>query len=353
MFRKMIILPLLILAACLLRPDATRADFTFIIPQEPGGGTSIWAQIVAAELEKKLNEKIILRHIPGARDRIGFEKFHHKLRHDDKVLMVSHGGNAESFLQEKVTYNYADYEPIAIMNNNIIVSRLKKLNWQKDKIIFPERSGTIPESMALALLVGGPDAWSNWKERVIYVKGMSTPECRLAFRRQEINVTRENPAAHQKHVQPIDGAVIFFNHGLFNSKASTFSPDPNFPDSPTLEELYTQVWGQTPKGPLYDAYKMAKAWRDGVQKALWVNKGNPNRDRLRHAVKEMLADQASLSRIHKRMGIYPWHVGNDAQQFIDALYPLITKEALKTLVDFNKHALGIDSFFNEDRVWVK
>lgn len=349
-YRK-IMLPLVLLTTFLLLPARVWADFTFIIPQEPGGGTSIWAQIVADELEKKLGEKIILRHLPGARDQIGFEKFHKELRFDDKVVMVSHGGNAVSFLQEDVAYNYADYEPIAIMNNNIIVSRLKTLDWQKDKIIFPERSGTVPESMALALLIDGPKAWKNWKERIIYVKGMSTPECRLAFRRQEINVTRENPAAHKKHVEPIDYATTFFNHGLFNFKTGTFDHDPNFPDTPTLEELYRKTWGKDPAGPLYDAYKMVKAWRDGVQKALWVNRGNPNRDRLRRAVREMLADQTSLSRIQKRMGKYPWHVGEDAQQYVNALYPLISKPALKTLVDFNKHALSIDSFYNAKRVW--
>ena len=27
------------------------ADYTFVVPQKPGGGTSVWAQIVAVELE--------------------------------------------------------------------------------------------------------------------------------------------------------------------------------------------------------------------------------------------------------------------------------------------------------------
>ena len=31
------------------------ADYTFIVPQKPGGGTSVWAQIVATEMEKYLD----------------------------------------------------------------------------------------------------------------------------------------------------------------------------------------------------------------------------------------------------------------------------------------------------------
>jgi hypothetical protein len=352
MLRKLIylLLPLLLLIG---RPLVAQADFIFIIPQEPGGGTSIWAQVVADELAKKLGEPIVLRHLPGARDRIGFEKFHRELRFDDHTVMVSHGGNAVSFLQEKVDYDYAAYESVALMNNNIIVSRLTDLDWRHDKLVFPERSGTVPESLALALLVGGPAAPANWTERVVYVKGMSTPECRLAFRRKEINITRENPAAHLKHVAPIAYAAIFFNHGLFNAKTGRFDPDPNFLETPTLEQLYQQEWGQAPSGPLYDAYRMVKAWRDGVQKALWVNRGNPNRDRLRRGVAEMLADPASLSRIRERLGQYPWQVGEEAQQFIDSLYPLITEPALRTLVDFNRNILRLDSYFNAARVWKK
>ncbi|MBD3380015.1 MAG: hypothetical protein GF408_06110 [Candidatus Omnitrophica bacterium] len=330
-----------------------RADYTLIVPQEPGGGTSIWATVVASELEKKLGERVIIRHIPGARDQIGFDKFHNRLRFDEKTIMVSHGGNAVSFLQEKVDYNYADYSPVAIMNNNIIVSRREDLDWREEKIIFPERSGTVPESMALALLVGGPDAWDNWSQRVVYVKRMDTPECRMAFRRGEINVTRENPAAHKKHVEPVPGAVPFFHHGLFDPESGKFDRDPNFPEVPTLEELYSETWGAYPEGRLYEAYKMVKAWRDGVQKALWVNRGNPDLERLRSAVRAMLDDPEAMERIHAKLGSYPWHVGGEAENYMNALYPLITEEAMETLVEFNRDALNLDSFYNEKLIYRK
>ena len=39
------------------------ADYTMIIPQKPGSGTSQWAMIVAKHMEKHLDEKIKLKHI--------------------------------------------------------------------------------------------------------------------------------------------------------------------------------------------------------------------------------------------------------------------------------------------------
>ena len=39
------------------------ADYTMVIPQKPGSGTSQWASIVAKHMEKHLDEKIVLKHI--------------------------------------------------------------------------------------------------------------------------------------------------------------------------------------------------------------------------------------------------------------------------------------------------
>ena len=39
----------------------------------------------------------MVRHIPGARDIPGFNKFHNDLRFDDKTIMVAHGGNGVSY----------------------------------------------------------------------------------------------------------------------------------------------------------------------------------------------------------------------------------------------------------------
>jgi tripartite-type tricarboxylate transporter receptor subunit TctC len=48
------------------------ADYTMIVPQKVGGGTSVWAEIVAKQLEKHLGEPIVIDYRPGARDIPGF-----------------------------------------------------------------------------------------------------------------------------------------------------------------------------------------------------------------------------------------------------------------------------------------
>ena len=111
--------------ALLLMTTTALADYNLIVPQKPSGGTSVWAQIVVAEWEKHLGEKINLIYKPGARDQLGPNEFQNKLRFDDKTILVSHGGNGISYLVEPVEYNYLDWESIGQMNLNIIVGARK------------------------------------------------------------------------------------------------------------------------------------------------------------------------------------------------------------------------------------
>jgi len=109
---------LLAIAAVAVSASAALADYRLIVPQKPGGGTSVWATIVSKHLEKFIGEPVIVEHIPGAQDIPGFNKFHNELQKDPKVIMVAHGGNAESFLTDKVDYDYDKYDPIALVNLN-------------------------------------------------------------------------------------------------------------------------------------------------------------------------------------------------------------------------------------------
>lgn len=327
------------------------ADYTFVVPQKPGGGTSVWAEIVAKQLEPFLGEKIIIKHIPGARDIPGFNEFHNELRFDDKTVMVSHGGNGVSFLQEDVDYNYADYESIGAMNLNIIAGKLKGADM--DKPSFAAGSGMVPEAFAMTMLICGPNKSVNeyiscFKENVTWVNGMSGGERRLAFKRGELNGTRENPAAYKKHVETDENAELWFHHGILQADGS-HADDPNYPGY-QFEELFKQRWSVAPSGDFYNSYKLVKSFRDGLQKALWVNVGNPNKQKLVDALTEMSQDSNAMAVIQKKVGNYDWIIGANGDAHRDTLMTFITSDALKNLVKFNTEALGLSSVYKSKLV---
>jgi len=344
---------LISLAMVLGMTSTASADYTFVVPQKPGGGTTVWTEIVAKELAPFLGEKIIIKTIPGARDIPGFNKFHNDLQKDDKTVMVSHGGNGVSFLQENVDYNYADYTSIGLMNLNII-SGIRKDYKSGDKISFAAGSGMVPEAFAMTMLLCGPDLTMDqyaecFKKNVIWVAGMSGGERRLAFKRGELNGTRENPAAYKKHVAPNPNAKVWFTHGILDANSASHMDDPNYPNM-QFEILFKNKYGVEPSGEFYDAYKLVKSFRDGMQKAIWVRKDNPNAQKLQDALTAMSKDATAIANIQKKVGKYEWKIGVDGNRQRDVLMTFITKDALRNLVKFNTEALGLKSVYKENLI---
>ncbi len=344
---------LISLAVVLGMTSTASADYTFVVPQKPGGGTTVWTEIVAKELAPFLGEKIIIKTIPGARDIPGFNKFHNDLQKDDKTVMVSHGGNGVAFLQENVDYNYADYTSIGLMNLNIIAG-IRKDYKSGDKISFAAGSGMVPEAFAMTMLLCGPDLSMDqyvecFKKNVIWVSGMSGGERRLAFKRGELNGTRENPAAYKKHVAPNSKAEVWFTHGILDANSASHTDDPNYPNM-QFEILFKNKYGVAPSGEFYDAYKLVKSFRDGMQKAIWVRKDNPNAQKLQDALTAMSKDATAIANIQKKVGKYEWKIGVDGNQQRDVLMTFITKDALRNLVKFNTEALGLKSVYKKNLI---
>ena len=347
---------LILTAAVTLSLSSTAmADYTLVVPQEPGQGTSVWAAIIARGLSKFTDEPVVVQHIPGARDIPGFNEFHNKLRFDDKTIMVAHGGNGVSFLLDKVDYNYFDYDLIGTMNNDIVLGKHEGMTidntveWR-----LAGGSGYEPDGAAIAMLVCGPqdggsiDAYlACWREKVIWVNGVKGNEKRLGFMNGEFDITRESPAAWFKFYTEVPGNELWFTHGIYDLENKTQMADPNFPDT-QFEEVYKAQWGVAPEGELYDAYRLTRNWRDVVQKSLWVNKGNANTEKLRDALSAMLADEATMAEIAANAGDYPWIVGSDGDAMLAALKALITEPALQGAVRWNQDAYGFPSVFKPE-----
>ena len=330
--------------------SALAETFTFVVPQKPGSGTTVWTEIVLKELARFMpGHTLKLRNFPGARDIPAVNAFQNELRFDDTIIMVSHGGNGVSFLQEQVDYNYADWESIGMMNLNIIVG--KRLNADLDNIIFAANSGRVPDAMGMALLLCGKldtiaEYTTCFKSKVTFVPGFKKGgDRRLAFKRGELTVDRENPAAYKKHIAPNEDAEVWFHHGILQADG-THADDVNYPGL-QMEILYEQKWGEAPSGPMYDAYVLGKSFRDAMQKAFWVNAGNPNAELLQKALLEMSKDEQAIKAIQKKVGKYEWVIGEEGNARRDTLMTFVTEDALRDLVEFSNEALNIKAVYKE------
>ena len=266
-------------------------------------------------------------------------------------MMVSHGGNAVSFLEEKVSYNYKDYDSIGMMNLNIVVGKRKDANM--NKIAFASGSGMEPDAMAITMMLCGPnktvDEYGKWfEEKVTWVKGMSGGERRIAYMRGELTATRETPAAYKKHFEPMAENQLWFHHGILQPNGK-HTDDPNYKGY-QFENLFKAKYGVYPKGEFYDSYKLVKSFRDALQKAIWVNKGNPNTEKLRKALRQVATNPASVAEIEKDVGKYQWVLGNDGNKVVGTVSKFITKKSLENLVKFNKDHLDLAAVYKPELV---
>lgn len=330
------------------------ADFTFIVPQKPGSGTSVWTAIVAGELEKHLGEKIKIVNIPGANDIPGFNKFHNDLQHDDKTVMVSHGGNGVSYLVDPVDYDYYQYDPIGMMNLTIINGHSPGFNPYTGVIKFSAGSGMNPDMMAHILLKGGPDLTMAQAEEIFasqykYIKGMSGGDRRLSFQRGgELNVTRESTAAYNKYYNGKEFSKVWFSQGVFNLETGEIDADPNWPNL-SIHEVFEAKWGVAPQGEFWEAFELVRNFRDVMQKALWIKKGSPHTDRLRKAFRAMAADPVSMAKIYEKTGKYDWIIGEDMVDALDILREQIQPNTLRNLVSFLQ-VTGKPAILKEDLI---
>lgn len=347
---------LIALTALAFSATAALADYKMIVPQKPGGGTSVWATIIAKHLEKFIGEPVIVEHIPGAQDIPGFNKFHNELQKDPKVIMVAHGGNAESFLTDKVDYDYDQYDPIALVNLNITVSHMAEpFDPYTQKIKFGSTSGRRPDVMAMTLLACGPkknvdEYISCFNEHITFVKGMDPTEARLAALRGELNVVRETFVSQKKFIQQtIDEGKFkeWFNHGILDLKTGKIVKDNNF-KSPSFDEVYKAKWGKAPSGEFYDAYVLVKNYRDVLQKSLWVGKNNPNKAAIQKAITQMLNDPDAKAEIIKDSGDYEWFVGKDMTTAYNKIKKSLSEKSLQTLVKFTTDALKLDGVYKPE-----
>ena len=321
----------LILGLTIMASNAL-ANYTLVVPSPKGTGTSIWGDVVAAELSKYLDERVVVVNIPGGKGNLGLETFNSKYKDDPKAILLAHGGNANAWLIEDVKWSFKDWNPVLIQPYNITTTIAADWDWQNNTLNLADCSGCVPETLAWTMLKG----WEN----INFIRKMSAGEAKTAWLRGDFKYIREPASRHIKNTAPMveDGkALRLFNHGMFTPE-NGFIQDYNWPDTPTAVDLYKKKFGKDPSGPEYEAYILAAVWRDGLQKGLFMHK-NANSEVVIAAFKEMMANDESRAHLIKKLGDYPMYFGEDSNKIMDSLYSYVTKERLQILVDFVKNKM--------------
>lgn len=333
--------------------SVAHAEYRMIVPDAPGSGGAVWASVMAKHLSKYTDEPIVLQHVPGARNIPGMNQWHKEFRHDNKTMVVSLGSHAVNYLLEEVDYDFSQYEAIGLMNLDIVVGHNKNFNPKTDKAKFGG-GNALTDAMAVGLMLCGPKPNTQayldcWKEKMTWVNGVAGNQIRPMYLRNELNITRDPPTSWIRFYEKDPNTAVWFTHGLMDLKTKKQVTNPNFKGK-LFEDVYKKTWGVAPSGELYEAYHMARTFNNVLQKVIWVNKGNPNAQKLRDALTKMLKDPEAVADIVADTGKYEWVVGKPADDVRKGLYSMITAQKLKNLVVWYNGAYNTKSVYKNDLV---
>ena len=350
MLKKLIVATALFVATL---TTTAQAEYRLIVPSGPGSGGATWASVVAEQLTKFTDEPIVLQHVPGARNIPGLNMFHNKFRFDDKTIVVSFGSHSVNYLLENVDYKFSDYTAIGMMNLDLIVGHHKDHDPINEVSSFAG-TNAMNDALAVGIMICGPQPSVDahiacWKKKMKWVNGVKGSGILPMYLRGELNVTRDPPPSWLRHYANEPNTRLWFTHGIMDLKTGKQIPNPNYPDK-LFEDVYEQTWGVKPSGDLWEAYHLARTFNNVLQKVLWVNKGNPNAEKLTNALRAMLADEDAVAAIVANAGKYEWIVGDKANEIRDKLNLMIKKDNYSTLVKWYREAYGTKSKFKPEIV---
>jgi tripartite-type tricarboxylate transporter receptor subunit TctC len=326
-----------VLGGDLLNPAASTADgdyagetVTMMIPLAEGGGTDTWARFVGSALTEEVpgSPGLAPENDDGGEGILGTNHFMTSAKPDGTEVLVSTASTVVPYLLNvpAVKYDFNELRPILANGTGAVVYARSKAGVDgvedlidRDKpLIFGGIAATgldLTTLLAFDLLSADIDSTFGFEGR---------GPVNLALQRGEVDIDYQTTSAYGPAVEPMvkDGtAVPLFSLGQVNAEGEIVR-DPNFPDIPTVVEVYEELYGEQPDDEQLATYQAILALTYTYQKALWVPEDTPDEalDLLRSTAEDMGADPAFQKSAAEVLGGYPIDASADLEDRIGEAY---------------------------------
>ncbi len=326
-----------VLGGDLLNPAASTTDGDYsgetvemMIPLAEGGGTDIWARFVGAELTEAVPGSPGLAPVndDGGEGILGTNHFMTSAKSDGTEVLVSTASTVVPYLLEvpAVRYDFTELRPILANGTGAVVYArtragvrgVEDLLDRDEPLVFGGIAATsldLTTLLAFDLLSADVDSTFGFEGR---------GPVNLALQRGEVDIDYQTTTSYGPAVEPLveDGtAVPLFSLGQVDD-AGEIVRDPNFPDLPTVVEVYEQLYGEQPDPDALETYRSILALTYTYQKALWVPQDTPDEafELLRATAEEMGADPEFQESAAEVLGGYPIDASPDLAERIGEAY---------------------------------
>jgi len=314
--------------------DLKGKRISVIVPFAEGGGSDIYARMMAPYFEKYLpgNPKILVLNKPGGGGTTGAVYFEQKAKKDGTWVLTLSTSTAANYAlgDPRAKFKLEEFIPIILSprgitqygRNNLGLQDVKDLkgkiaklqSYEPNKLAFGGKtptSGDLALRIALSLL--GVEVNSVWG------LGGNGPMA-LGFERGEFTLNYDNTLAYlkaRKHMIENGMAVPIYTFGNYDENGK-LTRDPALPDVPHFVEVYKAVYGKEPSGEGFQAWKAMMGVSVSMSKSLLLPAGSPKDvvEAWREAARKMLKDPEYLAKAQEEAGPYPQIVGDAATPII-------------------------------------
>lgn len=305
-----------------------------IVPFAEGGGSDIYARMMAPYFEKYLpgNPKILVLNKPGGGGTTGAVYFEKKAKKDGTWVLTLSTSTAANYAlgDPRAKFKLEEFIPIILSprgitqygRNNLglqdipdLKAKIEKLqSYDPKKLAFGGKtptSGDLALRIALSLL--GVEVNSVW--------GLAgNGPMALGFERGEFTLNYDNTLAYlkgRKHLIESGVAVPIYTFGNYDQNGK-LTRDPALPDVPHFAEVYKAVYGKEPSGDGFEAWKSMMGVSVSMSKSLLLPANAPKDvvEAWREAARKMLEDPEYLAKAKEEAGPYPQIVGDAAVPII-------------------------------------
>lgn len=324
-----------------------------VIPLAEGGGTDTWGRFVGQELARTVPGTPGFAPIndAGGEGIVGTNRFAATADPDGTHVLVSTATSVVPWIlgRSEVTYDFHRMLPVLANGTGAViyartgagVTGVQDLVNRQTPLRFGGISATgLDLTTLVAFDLLGADV-----EAVFGFEGRGPVN--LAVQRGEVDIDYQTTSAYGPAVEPMvrDGAAVpLMSLGQLDGDGAVVR-DPNFPDVPTVAEVYTQLHGTAPQGEAFEAYKSLLGATYTYQKAMWVPQDTPAEavTTLRSAAERLGADPAFQEQADEVLGGYPLIADADLESRVGKAYRVddASREYVRALLE-NRYHVELD-----------
>lgn len=325
----------LVLAAC-GNGDSSGDDGEFysnsdpielVVPHGEGGGTDLQARFIAMNMSENItgNPTVQVINVTGGGGMLGTLEFQERRQPD---------GFSYLFAASSTTIPYALGDP-AVQYDLAELNALMGVPLGGVIYVSPDTGVQVPADLAdleeriiySGIEPGGTDLLSLVAFEVLGVDvhpllgfdGFGA--ARVAFEQGESNASfaTTTGAVGWEHMEESGEAIPLFAFG--RAMDGELHPDVGFPELPTVEDVYVELYGEAPSGDVWEAYLAINEVALTNNKVLWAHPDTPQEatDALLAGIQQMIDD-----------GLFST---SEAVEFFGEIEPIVGEEAATSVAN--------------------